>query len=313
MSKKTIKIGSRGSRLALWQAEWVRNQLLAKRCKVEIQRIRTTGDKILDVPLAKVGGKGLFVKEIEEALMRGEIDIAVHSMKDLPGRLPEALHLAAIPKREDPRDAFISLGGIALSDLREGATVGTSSLRRQSQLWAIRPDLKIVSLRGNLDTRLRKLREGQFDAILLAAAGLHRLGWGKQITEYLAPERFLPAIGQGALGIESRREDPEINTIISFLNHPETASAVAAERAMLSRLEGGCQVPIGGHATLSGAQMTLEGVVASLDGKEVIRESRTETASEADRLGAAVAESLLAKGADRILKTIYSEGKEENG
>jgi len=306
VTRKTIRIGSRGSQLALWQAEWVRDQLQSKGLKVEIQRIKTTGDKILDVPLAKVGGKGLFVKEIEEALLAGEIDLAVHSMKDMPGELPEALHLAAIPKREDPRDALISRDGARLSDLPKGAKVGTSSLRRQSQLWAIRPDLRIASLRGNLDTRLRKLKEGQFDAILLAAAGLHRLGWSDQITEYLDPERFIPAIGQGALGIECRREDPEINEIIAFLNHEETAIAVKAERAMLLRLEGGCQVPIGGYATLSGGKLCLEGIVASLDGKEVLRVSQTRVSSEAELLGIELAESLLSQGADRILRDIYS-------
>jgi len=304
--QKIIRIGSRGSQLALWQAEWVRDQIQAKGFAVEIQRIRTTGDKILDVPLAKVGGKGLFVKEIEEALMKAEIDLAVHSMKDMPGMLPQALHLSAIPKREDPRDALISREGLRLSELPEGATVGTSSLRRQSQLWALRPDLRITSLRGNLDTRLRKLKEGQFDAILLAAAGLHRLGWEEEITEYLAPDCFIPAIGQGALGIESRREDPGINEILAFLNHEKTASAVRAERAMLLKLEGGCQVPIGGHATHAGDQLRLEGIVTSLDGKEVIREVQTASATEAEALGLAVAETLLSKGAGRILRAIYS-------
>lgn len=309
MSKPLITIGSRGSRLALWQAEWVQSQLQSKGLRVEIQKIKTTGDKILDVPLAKVGGKGLFVKEIEEALIREEIDLAVHSMKDMPSQIPEPLHLAAIPRREDPRDAVISLNGVKLTDLPKGATIGTSSLRRQTQLSVFRSDLKFVTLRGNLDTRLRKLDEGNFDAIILAAAGLHRLGWKKQITEYLPPEILLPAIGQGALGIECRRDDKEINDLIAFLNDSETDCTVSAERAMLIRLEGGCQVPIGGYATLSEGRVTLSGLVASLDGKEVIRESQTADASEAYTLGIAVAESLLAKGADRILREIY-EGEE---
>ena len=302
---KTITIGSRGSRLALWQAEWVRDRLRERGFAVSIRRIRTTGDKILDVPLAKVGGKGLFVKEIEEALMRREIDLAVHSMKDMPGRLPDGLHLAAVPRREDPRDALVSRDGLSLSALPHGGAVGTSSLRRQAQLWALRPDLKLVSLRGNLDTRLRKLEEGRFDAVLLAAAGLRRLGWGGRITEYLSPERFLPAIGQGALGIEARRDDDPVNAVLAFLNHPETASAVAAERAMLLRLEGGCQVPIGGHATRDGETLTLTGIVASLDGKTVIRAAGHAPEAEAAALGVAVAESLLSRGAGRILDAVY--------
>ncbi|MFQ5543435.1 MAG: hydroxymethylbilane synthase [Nitrospiria bacterium] len=310
MSKKRIKIGSRSSRLALWQADWVQAQLQSKGISVEIIKIKTTGDKILDVPLSKVGGKGLFVKEIEEALLRHEIDIAVHSMKDVPGKLPDNLHIAAIPKREDPRDAIISFNSISLTELQKGATVGTSSLRRMSQLLAIRPDIQIVSLRGNLDTRLRKLDEGQFSAILLAAAGLHRMGWGERITEYLAPDHFLPAIGQGALGIECREEDPETNELIAFLNHPETATAVTAERAMLARLEGGCQVPIGGYATMTGDQVTLEGLVASLDGKEIIKTSQTESVSKAEALGVSVAESLLNAGAAQILSAVYSGGRE---
>ncbi len=307
MSKTLIKIGSRGSKLALWQAEWVQDQLQGKGLRVEIQKIKTTGDKILDVPLAKVGGKGLFVKEIEEALIRKEIDLAVHSMKDVPSEIPESLHLAAIPRREDPRDAVISRNGVKLADLPNEATIGTSSLRRQTQLAAFRPDLKFVMLRGNLDTRIRKLEEGNFDAIILAAAGLHRLGWKKLITEYLSPEIVLPAIGQGALGIECRRKDQETNTLIAFLNDSETVCTVSAERAMLIRLEGGCQVPIGGYSTLSEGRVTLKGLVASLDGKQIICESQTADASEASQLGIAVAESLLAKGADRILREIYED------
>jgi hydroxymethylbilane synthase len=307
MSKPLIKIGSRGSRLALWQAEWVQSQLQGKGLRVEIQKIKTTGDKILDVPLAKIGGKGLFVKEIEEALIRKEIDLAVHSMKDMPSEIPEPLHLAAIPRREDPRDAVISRESLNIAGLPRGATIGTSSLRRQTQLSAFRSDLKFVMLRGNLDTRLRKLEEGNYDAIILAAAGLHRLGWEQQITEYLSPEILLPAIGQGALGIECRRDDPRTNALIGFLNDSETVCTVSAERAMLIRLEGGCQVPIGGYATLSEDRVTLRGLVASLDGREIIRESQTADASEASTLGIAVAESLLAKGADRILREIYED------
>ncbi|MFQ5580099.1 MAG: hydroxymethylbilane synthase [Nitrospiria bacterium] len=307
MPKPSIKIGSRGSKLALWQAEWVQRQLQLKGLHVEIRKIKTKGDKILDVPLAKVGGKGLFVKEIEEALIRKEIDLAVHSMKDVPSEILTSLHLAAIPRREDPRDAVISRYGVKLVDLPRGATVGTSSLRRQTQLSAFRTDLKFAMLRGNLDTRLRKLEEGMFDAIILAAAGLHRLGWKNKITEYLSPKTLLPAIGQGALGIESRRDDEGTNALIAFLNDSETACTVSAERAMLIRLEGGCQVPIGGYATLSEGRITLSGLVASLDGKKVIRESQTAESTEASALGIAVAESLLKKGAEQILREIYHD------
>jgi hydroxymethylbilane synthase len=305
MAKNVLKIGSRGSQLALWQANWVKARLEQKGYQVEIIKIKTTGDKILDVPLAKVGGKGLFVKEIEEALLRNEIDLAVHSMKDVPSQLPGPLHLAAIPKREDPRDALISRRDLRLSNLPSGAKIGTSSLRRQAQLWAYRSDLEFVMLRGNLDTRLRKVEQGEFDAIILAAAGLHRMEWSDRITEYLSPEVSLPAIGQGALGIECRREDPEVNSQIAFLNDPETACTVTAERALLIRLEGGCQVPIAGHATLSDGEITLEGRVATLDGREVLRERQRAPISDAARLGTRVAESLLAKGADKILKAVY--------
>lgn len=308
MSRKSLKIGSRGSQLALWQANWTKAQLEEKGLQAEIVKIKTTGDKILDVPLAKVGGKGLFVKEIEEALIKGEIDLAVHSMKDVPSRLPAPLHLAAIPRREDPRDAVISRKKLRLADLPAGASIGTSSLRRQAQLLAVRPDLKIIPLRGNLDSRLRKLNEGIFEAIILAAAGLHRLGWGDRITEYLPAEVSLPAIGQGALAIECRRDDSEVNTIISFLNDPETACTVSAERALLTRLEGGCQVPIAGHATKSGDRVTLDGLVASLDGKTILRERRSANETDAEALGIQVAEALLAKGADQILEALY-EGR----
>ncbi len=302
-----IKIGSRGSKLALRQAEWVQDQLQQKGHTVEIHTIKTSGDKILDVPLAQVGGKGLFVKEIEEALLREEIDLAVHSMKDVPTALAAGLHIAVITKREDPRDALISPRGEELLDLPEGATVGTSSLRRQAQLLALRPDLRIRSLRGNLDTRLRKLEGGDVDAIVLAAAGLHRMGWQDRITEYLETNRLLPAIAQGALGIECRKDDPEIQEAILPLNDSETAMTVKAERVMLEKLEGGCQVPIGGYSTLSDEKITLEGLVASLDGKKIVRESQTVSFLKARDLGLSVAAALLDKGAGDILKAIYSE------
>ncbi|VAX32166.1 Porphobilinogen deaminase [hydrothermal vent metagenome] len=302
---KIIRIGSRASKLALWQSEWVQTQLKERGVASEIQKIITKGDKILDVPLAKIGGKGLFVKEIEEALLREEIDLAVHSMKDMPAEMPAGLQIGPIPLREDPRDALISHKGKTLADLPQGAVVGTSSLRRQAQLLALRPDLQIVSLRGNLDTRLRKVKAGEFEAILLAAAGLHRLGWASEITEYLEPATFLPAIAQGALAIQFRQLDIETLDRILFLNHSETGVAVKAERALLARLEGGCQVPIAGHATVQENEVTLKGRVLSLDGKTLIEEVQTASRLEAESLGVAVAEALLAKGADAILKALY--------
>jgi hydroxymethylbilane synthase len=260
---------------------------------------------ILDVPLAKIGGKGLFVKEIEEALLSGEIDLAVHSMKDVPTELPAGLDLLCIPCREDARDALISRDGKRFKDLHKGAKVGTSSLRRQAQLLQARPDLSIVMLRGNLDTRLRKLREGQFDAIVLAAAGLRRLGWEHEITEYLAPEISLPAIGQGALGIEGRRDDQFVQSLLSGLDHAPTRTMVRAERALLHRLQGGCQVPIAAYATVSGSDVMLEGLVASVDGKEIVRDRVHGTVTDPESMGIQLAERLLAGGADRILQAIY--------
>jgi hydroxymethylbilane synthase len=252
--KKRLRIGTRGSALALWQAEWVKAQLLAahEELAVELLVIKTTGDKILDVPLAKVGGKGLFVKEIEEALLDGRADLAVHSVKDMPAELPEGLHLAVMPPREDPRDALISRNGAGLQALPHGARVGTSSLRRAAQLLHLRPDLRIETLRGNVDTRLRKLESEGFDAIVLAAAGLKRMELSHVVSEYLEPERILPAVGQGALGIETRTGDGFTNEMVASLAHQQTMTIVRAERAFLKRLEGGCQVPIGAHATMEG-------------------------------------------------------------
>ena len=304
--KNKIIIGTRGSKLALWQAGWIKSELqkLTPGLEIELNKIKTTGDKILDVPLAKVGGKGLFVKEIEEALLRGEADIAVHSMKDVPTEFPEGLHLAVITKREDPRDAFIS----RISNFRElpnGATIGTSSLRRSCQLLGLRPDLKIEQLRGNLDTRLRKLDEGQFDAIILAAAGVKRLGWAERITEILEPEISLPAIGQGAVGIECRTNDEFINKLIAPLNHPETSVCVRAERACLKKLEGGCQVPIAAYARLIDDKIVMEGLVGSVSGDRIIK-SRIEGAPDnAESLGVTLAEDLLSKGAKKILDEVY--------
>jgi hydroxymethylbilane synthase len=305
--RSAIVLGTRGSRLAVQQSEWVQGQLraLAPHVTVTLRKIQTSGDKILDVPLAQIGGKGLFVKEIEEALLSGEIDLAVHSMKDMPTELPEGLAILCVPPREDPRDAVISRGGGAFMDLPLGARIGTSSLRRQSQLLHARPDLVIAMLRGNLDTRLKKLRQGQFDAIILAAAGLRRLAWAHEITEYLPPEISLPAIGQGALGIEGRRDDLFVHSLLSGLDHAPTRTAVLAERALLHRLQGGCQVPIAAHATVAGAEVRLEGLVASVDGKELIRDTVEGTVENPESIGIQLAERLLTRGGDRILQAIY--------
>jgi hydroxymethylbilane synthase len=270
-----------------------------------LRKIHTSGDKILDVPLAQIGGKGLFIKEIEEALLSGEIDLAVHSMKDMPTELPEGLAILCVPPREDPRDALISRDGRLFMDLPCGARIGTSSLRRQSQLLHARPDITIAMLRGNLDTRLMKLREGQFDAIVLAAAGLRRLAWAHEITEYLAPQISLPAIGQGALGIEGRRDDLFIRSLLSGLDHAPSKTAVFAERALLHRLQGGCQVPIAAHATVVGTGVRLEGLVSSVDGKELIRDTVEGTIEDPESIGIQLAERLLARGGDRILQAIY--------
>ncbi|VAW37567.1 Porphobilinogen deaminase [hydrothermal vent metagenome] len=310
--KKEIKIGTRASLLAVTQSTWVKNRIEQQHpgTSVELVKITTKGDKILDVPLAKVGGKGLFVKEIEDALLDGRADLAVHSMKDVPAELPDGLRIAIVPAREVPLDAFVSVRFATFDELPAGARVGTSSLRRKSQLAGLRPDLVIEDLRGNLDTRLRKLDEGLYDAIILAGAGLNRLGLQERITSFFQPEQMLPAIGQGALGIELREEDGELLDGLMFLHHPETAVTVAAERAFLLRLEGGCQVPIGGHATLAAGLVTLTGLVASVDGKRVLKEQATAPATEAAALGRRLAEKLLDQGARAILEEVY--GSEES-
>lgn len=305
--RPTLILGTRGSKLALCQSEWFLSRMheVVPDVRVTLRKIQTSGDKIVDVPLAKIGGKGLFVKEIEEALLSGEIDVAVHSMKDVPAQLPEGLEILCVPPREDARDALISRTGRAFKDLPQGARVGTASLRRQAQLLNARPDLQIEMLRGNLDTRLRKLKEGQFDAIVLAAAGLRRLAWAHEITEYLDPVVSLPAIGQGALGIEGRSNDRFVRSIVDRLNDQATHTTVTAERAFLHRLEGGCQVPIAAYATLSDGQLFLEGLVAGVDGKTVIRDCVQGMSHEAQALGVRLAERLLARGGDKILREIY--------
>jgi hydroxymethylbilane synthase len=301
--------------LALWQAEWVKAELENKYSdmNVSLTKIKTTGDKILDVPLAKVGGKGLFVKEIEEAMLANEIDIAVHSMKDVPTFFPDGLHLSAITKREDPRDALLTRNNIHFKDLPIGANVGTSSLRRQAQLMNVRPDFVIHQLRGNVDTRLRKLKEGQYDAIILAAAGVKRLGLADNVSEYIDPEISLPAIGQGALGIECRVDDRELNDLIAFFNHPDSRTCVTGERALLRRLEGGCQVPIACYGQMKSGNLHLTGLVGSVDGKRIIKDSIEGTPHKAEKLGVSLAEKLLSQGADAILREVYGNNSDFSG
>ena len=305
----TIRIATRKSPLAMWQAEHVADALRAAHpgLTVEIHGMSTQGDKILDTPLAKIGGKGLFVKELEARMLEGDADIAVHSMKDVPVELPEGLHLAVIMQREDPRDAFVSNNHASLDELPEGAVVGTSSLRRQCQLSDRRPDLQIKSLRGNVNTRLRKLDEGQYDAIILAAAGLIRLGFGERIRSSIDPSDSLPAIGQGAVGIECRSDDERVNALLAPLHHDDTASCVLAERAMNTRLEGGCQVPIGGHAILQHDQLWMRGLVGTVDGSEIVRADIRGPRDDADALGTALADELLEHGAREILKELYDQ------
>jgi hydroxymethylbilane synthase len=306
MRSKNIIIGSRGSQLALWQANWVKSELerIHSGVEVNIKIIRTSGDKIQDVPLAKIGGKGLFVKEIEEALLSKQIDIAVHSMKDVPMDLPEELHISVITKRENPLDALISKNGENLADLPIGSIIGTSSLRRSSQLLKYRSDFKIGALRGNVDTRLKSLEDGKYDAILLATAGLNRLGWANKITEEVSHEILLPAMGQGALGIETHRNDFIAQGMISSLDDKFTHSAVNAERGLVGALDGGCQVPIGSYATVDNNLITLRGLVASLDGKTIYKLIKTGPIDNASNIGHALGVELLSMGADKVLKSL---------
>jgi hydroxymethylbilane synthase len=305
--KKHIKIGTRGSLLATTQSTWVKRQIEKQYPDITIDMVTivTKGDKILDVPLAKVGGKGLFVKELEEALLSKEVDLAVHSMKDVPSELPPSLHLGIVPEREDPRDAFIANNYASVAELPKGGKVGTSSLRRRAQLACLRSDLVIEDLRGNLDTRLRKLDEKQYDAIILAAAGLNRLGMSKRATNYFSAVEMLPAVGQGALGLELRRDDTELFEGLQFFNHAETAVAVQAERAFLFRLEGGCQVPIGAYCQVEGAQLQITGLIASLEGDTVIKGTRSGSWEQAESLGTELADELLGKGGREILAQFY--------
>ena len=303
-----VIIGSRGSPLALWQANWVKDLLQGQHSDlaVDIKIIKTSGDKIQDVPLAKIGGKGLFVKEIEEGLLKLEVDFAVHSMKDMPIIFPVNLCIACVTKRENPFDALISRNDIKLDDLPKGAKIGTGSLRRMSQLLYYRPDLNMVPLRGNLETRLKKLKSEGLDAIILAAAGLIRLGWDDRITEIIAPEILLPSMGQGAVGIETRKNDVDNQILLADIDDEETHYALDAERALVSQLEGGCNVPIGSFATLNGDQITLKGLVASLDGKTMYKKELTDLKTNAVALGRKMGNELIEMGADRIMQEIKS-------
>ena len=304
--KQQLVIGTRGSKLALWQAEYIADRLRKqyKDLVVQLKHIVTTGDKIIDVPLAQIGGKGLFTKELEVAMLNGEIDLAVHSLKDMPTALPPGLILAAITERADPFDALISLRYQSLDELPQGAVLGTSSLRRKAQLLHYRPDLVICDLRGNLDTRLRKLDEGQFDAIILAAAGLKRLGWETKIRQLLSPEICLPAVGQGALAIETRQSENQLQNLLGFLNDEATQLATTAERAFLQTVEGGCQVPVGVFGQLIGNEIKVTAIIASLDGKTLLREQRQGPKEQAFALGCALAEHMLELGGRQILAAI---------
>jgi hydroxymethylbilane synthase len=298
-----LVIGTRGSTLALWQAGWVRTALEGRfpGTRIRLETIKTQGDKILDVPLAAVGGKGLFVKEIEEALCDGRVDLAVHSMKDMPAEILPGLAIGAVPERESPADVLISRRGETFRELPAGSVLGTSSLRRSAQLRFARPDIRIVPLRGNLDTRLRKLKTENLAGVVLAAAGVRRLGLAHRITEHLDPELMLPAVGQGALCIEVRSDDRRIGAMVAALDHPPTRTAVTGERAFLKRLQGGCQVPIAANGREEDGRFVLSGLVADIEGAAIVRDRRSGPAEAAARIGVELAESLLARGADRIL------------
>lgn len=304
-----LRIATRKSALALWQAEFVKAELerFHSDLTVELVPMSTQGDIILDTPLAKIGGKGLFVKELEQAMLDGRADIAVHSMKDVPVEFPEGLELNTICEREDPRDAFVSNKYKSLDELPQGAVVGTSSLRRQCQVRALRPDLDIRDLRGNVNTRLAKLDNGDYDAIILAAAGLLRLEMPERIADFIEPETSLPANGQGAVGIECRSDDERVKALLAPLEHTETRIRVLAERAMNRRLEGGCQVPIGAYALVNGEQVYIRGLVGAVDGSEILRDEVSGSVENAEQLGVQLAEQLLAQGADKILAEVYRD------
>jgi len=311
MASGTITIGTRGSQLALWQANWVKDAVNRHYpdLTVDLAIIKTKGDKILDVPLAKVGGKGLFVKEIEEALLDGRIDLAVHSMKDMPADIPDGLCIGAIPKREEPRDVLITRSGLPLDRLKQGARVGTSSLRRSAQLLRFRPDIRIVPLRGNLDTRLKKLDSASLDAIVLAAAGVRRLGLADRITQVLDESIMLPAVGQGALCVEIRNNDARIGPVVAALDDLPTRRVVMGERMFLNRLEGGCQVPIAGHGHIDENGYTLTGLVCDVDGSHQVKQSRTGPEFQSEQIGLQLAEALLDMGAGEILERLNANAQ----
>jgi len=305
-----IKIGTRKSKLALWQSEWVKSKIEAAfpDVKVTLVKIVTKGDKILDVPLARIGDKGLFTKEIEDAMLKGEVDIAVHSLKDVPSFLPEGLSLIAFSDREDPRDAFLSNGRYTLETLPEGAVVGTSSLRRKAQLKMFRKDLRIEDLRGNVDTRIRKLKEGQYDAIILASAGVKRLGFEREIDEIIPPEKMIPSVSQGILGIEGREKDKEIIEIVrKAINSQESEIAAAVERSFLRTVEGGCQVPLGCYAEVNGRKIHVRAFISDLEGEIFYKEEgvfKFNNLDDAERIGASIAERLLVLGGKEILEEL---------
>jgi hydroxymethylbilane synthase len=300
-----LTIGTRGSKLALWQSQYIRSRIEGSTgLEVEIKVIKTTGDKILDVPLAMVGGKGLFTKELEVELASGAIDLAVHSMKDVPTELPDGLVIAAMPERVDPRDAIVSGGAYTLDTLPPGARVGTSSLRRVAQVRALRPDVVIVDVRGNLDTRMRKAETGELDAVILAAAGITRMGWAERITHYIPTSEMVSAVGQGAIGVEIREDDELMQDVCARLADPLTMTCVGAERVVMRMLEGGCQVPIGAFARFEDGRLVMDAIVGSVDGTTVLREHLEGDASDPEALGAAMVERLLARGAGAILAAI---------
>lgn len=300
-----LVIGTRGSKLALWQAEHIKGMVKEiTGLPVRLKVIKTTGDKILDVPLAKVGGKGLFTKELEVALIAGEVDMCVHSMKDVPTELPDGLSIAAMPERVDPRDVIVSGKGYTLDTLPEGARVGTSSLRRVAQVRHLRPDVEIVDVRGNLDTRMRKAEEGQVDAVILAAAGITRMGWADRITHYIEPEQMISAVGQGAIGVEIREDDEQMLHVMERIGHPETMECVTAERVVMRRLEGGCQVPIGAYARIEGGRMVMDAMVGSLDGSTIVCRRVEGPAEDPVGLGERMVRELVDGGAGRILEAI---------
>ena len=305
-----LKIGTRGSSLALTQARWVAERLKEQTpgLGVDIIVIKTKGDIMQDVPLAKIGGKGLFVKEIEDALLRGEIDIAVHSMKDVHAELPEGLEISVMPEREDPRDVLISNDGRKIEDMPQGARIGTGSLRRGFQLRSLFPGMEIVPLRGNLDTRIRKIQSENLNGIIVAAAGMRRMGWTDRITQYIPVEIMLPSVGQGVLGIELRKNDDYTRNAVSFINHPQTWIEVSAERAFLKRLGGGCQLPIAAYGVKQEDNLTITGLLGSPDGRFTIKDEVAGYFNDAEAMGETLAERLLAKGGQAVLEEIYKKG-----